>query len=228
MQISDRSSHQFFNSSKEQTRINNINIVKQTNLIEDNRLICSWCELMGTSGIETLNLLESQNLLNPNGFIGVDLDENIINNFKLQKPNYQWYAGNIFNVANNLQDVGVLNLDLYGNIDCKEIKYMAPIKRMIQKSIHKFGEFVLFYNKDIDSVVRQQKDKIQSLRSHTEAICKSFDNFLPNRKLDPYQILPKNYEYKLENNFVGTLGAYEIYKGKKNGHRMCNLHLIFR
>jgi hypothetical protein len=57
MQKSIRETHEFFNSSKQQSRINNINIVKQSNLIKDNKLICSWCELMGASGMETLDLL---------------------------------------------------------------------------------------------------------------------------------------------------------------------------
>jgi len=51
--------------------------------------------------------------------------------------------------------------------------------------------------------------------------------YLPNRIINPLNILPKDMEY-ISNDFVGQLGAYEIYKGKKRGHRMINLHLIFR
>lgn len=228
MQKSIRPSHEFFNVSKQSSRLNNINILKQTNLVQNNKLICSWVELMGASGLETLTALEEQSLLNPNSFIGIDLDSNLINQFKMQRPDLEWYNDNIFNILPKLNNVGVLNLDIYGNID-NDSDYMnlSLLKSLIVKSINKFGEFVLFYNKDLDGVQREQKQIAESLRSHTDKICETFSHYLPNRKLDSYNLLPKNAEY-IENKFVGKLGAYEIYKGKTKGHRMCNLHLIFR
>lgn len=41
-------------------------------------------------------------------------------------------------------------------------------------------------------------------------------------------VLSINLRHKIEGGFTGQLGAYEIYQGKANGHRMANLQLIFR
>jgi hypothetical protein len=228
MQKSIRTTHEFFNSSKQQSRINNVNIVKQTNLVQENKLICSWCELMGASGMETLSLLENENLLKPNGFIGVDTDLSLITEFKAKRPDLNWFNNNIFDILVDLSDVGVLNLDTYGNINNDGDNFnLSLIKNLIINSIEKFGELVLFYNKDLDGVIREGKSIPNSMREHTNRICEIFNNYLPNRKLDPFNILPQNAE-NISNDFVGQLGAYEIYRGKKKGHRMINLHLIFR
>jgi hypothetical protein len=228
MQKSIRTTHEFFNSSKQQSRINNINIVKQSNLIQKDKLICSWCEIMGVSGIETLKLLEGENLLKPKGFIGIDTNSKIISEFKLKRPDLTWINSDIFDSLDSLEDVGILNLDTYGNINNEKDNFnLFLLKRLIINSIKKFGEFILFYNKDLDGILREGKTIPSSLRDHTNTICKIFKNYLPNRSINPFNILPENKE-NIQNDFVGQLGSYEIYKGKKRGHRMINLHLIFR
>jgi hypothetical protein len=229
MQTSIRTTHEFFNSSKQISRQNNINIAKQSNLFQDEKLICSWCELMGSSGLETLSLLETNSLLLPNSFIGIDTDKSLIDNFSSKRPDLIWYNNNIFDIIPKLSNVGILNLDIYGNIDNdKDYFDLSLLKPLIANSINKFGEFILFYNKDLDGIIREKKDISISLRSHTKKICETFNGYLTNRIIDQFSILPKDYENNIENKFVGQLGAYEIYRGKKNGHRMCNLHLIFR
>ena len=228
MQKSIRTTHEFFNSSKQQSRINNINIVKQSNLIQKDKLICSWCEIMGASGIETLTLLENEKLLKPKGFIGIDTDSKIISEFKLKRPDLTWINNDVFDSLDYLEDIGILNLDTYGNINNQKDNFnLSLIKKIIINSVEKFGEFILFYNKDLDGVMREGKTIPYSLRNHTNIICEIFNNYLPNRSIDPLNILPKGME-NIPNNFVGQLGSYEIYKGKKRGHRMINLHLIFR
>jgi hypothetical protein len=228
MQKSIRKTHEFLNSSKHQSRLNNINIVKQSNLIRDNKLICSWCELMGASGMETLSLLEDEGLMT-NNFIGIDTDFNLINNYKQQRPDLQWFSENIFDIIPKLNNIGVLNLDIYGNINNKRDYFnLGLIKNLIIKSVERFGEFILFYNKDLDGVVREKKNIGISLRQHTNKICEIFNGYLPNRILNSLSILPEKSEQEIDNGFIGQIGAYEIYKGKSKGHRMANLHLIFR
>ena len=229
MQKSIRTTHEFFNTSKQTSRQNNINIAKQSNLFQDEKLICSWCELMGSSGLETLSLLESNSLLLPNSFIGIDIDKSLIDDFSSKRPDLIWYNNNIFDIIPKLSNVGILNLDIYGNIDNnKDYFDLALLKPLIVNSINKFGEFILFYNKDLDGVVRERKKVGISLRQHTYKICEVFNGYLSNRKIDPLSVLPKDSENIIENGFTGQVGAYDIYRGKKNGHRMCNLHLIFR
>jgi hypothetical protein len=229
MNKSIRQTDGFFNDEKQLSRINNIKALEQTNLIQEGKLVCSWCELMGSSGMETLFLLEERSILKSGGFIGVDLDEKHIDDFKYERPDLQWYVSNIFDLIPMFDDVGVLNLDVYGNVGYdKDYRDLSLIKGLARKSIEKFGEFILFYNKDLDGTLRQNQRPEKMLRYHTNKICQSFNDYLPNRKFDPLTILPINSEQEIENGFIGAIGAYEIYKGKANGHRMANLRLIFR
>ena len=225
--ISNRQTNEFFNNEKQQSRLNNIKVVKNSNLIEDDKLICSWCELMGASGLETLKLLQQENIFND--FVGVDFDEKFIAEYKKQYPNFQWVAGNLFDVISQLKNVGVLNLDIYGNIgydkDFNDLRYLLPL---IKSGVDTFGEFILFYNKDLDGVRRHRENPGEILRYHTERICEVFDNYLPGRKFNANDILPGDVEKEINNNKTGIFGAYEIYKGKNKGHRLANLRLIFR
>ena len=41
-------------------------------------------------------------------------------------------------------------------------------------------------------------------------------------------LLPDGGEEVIESGFEGVLGAFEIYRGKRSGHRMANLRLILR
>ena len=41
-------------------------------------------------------------------------------------------------------------------------------------------------------------------------------------------LLPEGGEMKIDSNFVGVLGAFEIYRGSARGHRMANLRVILR
>jgi hypothetical protein len=41
-------------------------------------------------------------------------------------------------------------------------------------------------------------------------------------------LLPAGSEERIESGFVGTLGAFEIYRGAAGGHRMANLRIIVR
>jgi hypothetical protein len=41
-------------------------------------------------------------------------------------------------------------------------------------------------------------------------------------------LLPPGLEEKIDSNFVGVVGAFEIYRGSQRGHRMANLRIILR
>ena len=59
-------------------------------------------------------------------------------------------------------------------------------------------------------------------------VCRALQGCLPRRELAPEMLLPGGGEEQIEAGFVGVLGAFEIYRGKRNGHRMANLRLILR
>jgi hypothetical protein len=102
------------------------------------------------------------------------------------------------------------------------------IRAVIVRGLEKFGEFALFWNQDLDSVVRRQNTPGQALRRHIEMVCKTLKGCLPRRELTPGMLLPAGSDERINAGFVGVLGAFEIYRGKARGHRMANLRLVLR
>jgi hypothetical protein len=41
-------------------------------------------------------------------------------------------------------------------------------------------------------------------------------------------LLPEGCEVRIDSGFVGTLGAFEIYRGSPGDHRMANLRIVMR
>ena len=48
------------------------------------------------------------------------------------------------------------------------------------------------------------------------------------RRESVFMLLPDGSEKRIEYGFVGTLGAFEIYRGSTGGHRMANLRIVMR
>jgi hypothetical protein len=41
-------------------------------------------------------------------------------------------------------------------------------------------------------------------------------------------LLPEGSEKEIDGGFVGTQGAFEVYRGAHGGHRMANLRILLR
>ena len=121
--LSDRQHDAFDNAAKTACREGNLRVLHEAAYLlwEDGdraRLRCDWCELMGATGERTIDLLEREGVLAPGGFVGVDLDPARIDGFRRRRPDLKWVAGNLYEQleAAELANVGVLNLDAYGEI----------------------------------------------------------------------------------------------------------------
>ncbi len=234
--LSDRHSDAFDNPAKTACREGNLRVLREAAYLlwqdaDRTRLRCDWCELMGETGLRTLELLERHGVLAPGGFVGVDLDRSRIDELRSQRPDLKWVAGNLYERldAPELAGVGVLNLDAYGEIgDPNSVGDFQLIRGLALRGVQRFGEFALFWNQDLDSVVRRRSDRGQALRRHAEMVCRALQGCLPRCELLPEMLLPEGGEEMIESGFVGVLGAFEIYRGKKTGHRMANLRLILR
>jgi hypothetical protein len=234
--LSDRQHDTFDNAAKMACREGNLRVLREAAYLlwedaERSRLRCYWCELMGATGLRTLELLESEGMLAAGSFVGVDLDAARIEEFRRQRPDLKWLAANLYERldASELANVGVLNLDEYGEIGDPDTRGdFQLIRALVHRGIAKFGEFALFWNQDLDSVVRRRNNRGQALRRHVEMICTSLKGCLPRRELTPEMLLPVGGEERIDAGFVGVLGAFEIYRGKPRGHRMANLRLILR
>ena len=234
--FSDRQHDAFDNPAKMACREGNLRVLREAAFLlwEDGnrtRLRCDWCELMGTTGLLTLEMLERERAIAPGGFVGIDLDAARIDGFRQQRPDLKWVAGNLYERldAPELARVGILNLDEYGEVGNRSAEADFPLIRgLVQRGLDTFGEFALFWNQDLDAVVRRRQDRSQALRRHAEMVCQALRGCLPRRELVSEMLLPSGGEEKVDADFVGVVGAFEIYRGSIRGHRMANLRLILR
>ena len=234
--LSSRQADAFDNPAKAACRAGNLRVLREAAyLLWDDgnrtRLRCDWCELMGETGWLTLELLEREGVLAPGGFIGIDLDAARIDGFRQRGPDLKWVAGNLYERldAPELANVGILNLDEYGEVGNRDAMVdFRLIQGLDRRGLEKFGEFALFWNQDLDAVVRHGKDRGRAQRRHADMVCGALTGCLPRRELTSQMLLPAGSEEQINAGFVGTLGAFEIYRGAVRGHRMANLRLLLR
>jgi hypothetical protein len=234
--LSDRRQDAFDNPAKAGCRAGNLRVLREAAYLlwEDGdrtRLRCDWCELMGATGLLTLEMLEREGVLAPGGFVGIDLDPARIDGFRQRRPDVKWVAGNLYERldAPELANVGVLNLDAYGEVgDPSARGDFALVRGLVSRGLEKFGEFALFWNQDLDSVVRRRHDRGAALRRHADAVCRALAGLLPRRELTSEMLLPQGSEAMIDAGFRGILGAFEVYRGAAGGHRMANLRIVLR
>jgi hypothetical protein len=85
--LSDRKHDAFDNSAKMTCRAGNLRVLREAAFLlwenaERTRLRCDWCELMGATGLLTLDLVQREGVPAPGGFVGVDLDRARIDEFR--------------------------------------------------------------------------------------------------------------------------------------------------
>jgi hypothetical protein len=234
--FSDRQRDAFDNPAKMACREGNLRVLREAAFLlwEDGdrkRLRCDWCELMGETGFLTLDLLEGQGVLAPAGFVGIDLDSARIDGFRQRRADLKWVAGNLYERldAPELANVGILNLDEYGQIASHSAQVDFPLIRgLVKRGFERFGEFALFWNQDLDAVVRRGQERGQALRRHADMVCEALRGCLPRRELTSTMLLPAGSEKEIDHGFLGVLGAFEVYRGSRRGHRMANLRIILR
>jgi hypothetical protein len=234
--LSDRQHDAFDNPAKMACREGNLRVLREAAFLlwengDRTRLRCDWCELMGTTGLLTLDLLEREGALAPGGFVGIDLDPARIDGFRQLRPDLKWVAGNIYERldAPELANVGILNLDVYGAVGNRSaLVDFDLIRGLVKRSLDTFGEFALFWNQDLDAVVRRRQGRSEALRRHADMVCEALRACLHRRELTSAMLLPADSEQEIDSGFDGVLGAFEIYRGSIRGHRMANLRLILR
>ena len=234
--LSDRQQDAFDNPAKAACREGNLRVLREAASLlwedgERKRLRCDWCELMGATGLLTLDLLEREGVLPTGGFVGIDLDPARIDGFRQRRPDLKWVAGNLYELleAPELANVGILNLDEYGEVGNHSAQVDFPLIRgLVKRGLDTFGEFALFWNQDLDAVVRRRQGCGQALRRHADMVCEALKGCLPRRELTSAMLLPEGGEEKIDAGYLGVLGAFEVYRGSVRGHRMANLRVILR
>jgi hypothetical protein len=234
--FSDRQHDTFDNPAKMACREGNLRVLREAAFLlwEDGfrtRLRCDWCELMGETGLLTLDLLEREGVLKAGGFVGIDLDPARIDGFRQCRPDLKWVAGNLYErlEAPELANVGILNLDEYGEVGNRSAQVdFELIRGLVKRGLDSFAEFALFWNQDLDAVARRGQARGESLRRHADMVCETLQGCLPRRELTSDMLLPDGSEKEIDSGFVGVLGAFEVYRGSVRGHRMANLRVVLR
>jgi hypothetical protein len=234
--LSDRCHDAFANPAKMACREGTLRVLREAafQLWEDGertRLRCDCCELMGETGLLTLDLLEGQGVLAPGGFVGIDLNPARIDGLRQRRPDLKWVAGNTCEQLNEpeLAKVGVLNPGEYGEVGNRSALFDFPLIRgLVQRGLDTFGEFALFWNQDLDAVVRHRQDRGQALRRYADMVCEALRGRFARRELTSTMLLPEGSEEAIDSGFVGVLGTFELYRGSVRGHRMANLPVVLR
>ncbi len=234
--LSDRQHDAFDNPAKMACREGNLRVLREAAFLlwEDGdriRLRCDWCELMGATGLLTLDMLEREDVLAPGGFVGVDLDAARIDGFRQQRPDLKWVAGNLYERldAPELARVGILNLDEYGEVGNRSAEADFPLIRgLVQRGLDTFGEFALFWNQDLDAVVRRRQDRGHALRRHAEMVCQALAGACHGANWRPRCCCRMAARRESTPISSASSARFEIYRGSIRGHRMANLRLILR
>ena len=78
------------------------------------------------------------------------------------------------------------------------------IRGLVKRGLDTFGEFALFWNQDLDAVVRRRQDRGQALRRHADMVCEALKGCLPRRELTSEMLLPEGSEKEIDAGFVGV------------------------
>ena len=231
MEISDRQHDAFDNRSKNACRESNLSFLRQATyrLWEDGRrkrLRCDWCELMGRTGHLTRELLLREAVIEPAQFIGIDINDELANHYS--SAGVTIIRGDLFSLVAHpeLSKVGILNLDGYYAVNSPKLHADLRLIRLLAlRSIKLYGEFCLFLNADLDAAVRQKNRASIAIREHADLVA---DTFLGcgRCQIQPDLLLPSECGEAIDGGQIGAFGMFEIYRGKKAGHRMANLRLV--
>lgn len=216
----------FDSVGKRECRLGNLRVASSVRELWDKKtgeLKCRWCELAGDSVELSIEILGTA--VSPSNFVGVDKDEDKIRKYMRSMPDRKWIRGDIYSAVSRLRrlDIGVLNLDGYGNAG-REGASLQAVMPLVSDGVHKFGAFLLILNRSLDGVRRRGIRPSEALREQAKRVCDvaSSKHGRPEENI----LLPEGAELAVDDpSFSGEVGAFHVYKGRTQ--RMANLRIIF-
>lgn len=231
---SNRKTNSFDNEAKRHCRQGNFDVAVSNPFIFDEEAKAFrgfWCEFMGETGGQTIALLEENRaLFGGNGFVGVDHKPATIACHRKKWPNFHWVVGDIRENISELHDypIAILNLDGYSEVASRgALATFAAIRPIVERNVQRLGSLLLISNNALDSAYRRGQGKTpgSELRAHVEELSEVFSGYATRREVRPFDLLPEGSEKKIDAGFTGTIGAFEVYRGKANGMRMANMRV---
>lgn len=236
--ISDRATDAFDNGPKAEYRARHLQVLREQvpELWDEEspqRLQGAWLELMGTTGWRTLDLLVEAGALTPAGFVGVDLDGQRIEDYRRRYPGARWLAGDVLDLVQRaeLDDVAVVHYDAYEAVASSRLDHIGEqLAVLLRRAVDRFGAALLLWNADLDSVRRLGQAAPAALRAHATTITGMLRGALGERReIAAETLLPLGAEAAAgDPAFVGNIGAFELYRGKRAGHRMACCRAVLR
>jgi hypothetical protein len=181
---------------------------------------------MGRTGHLTRELLLREAVIAPPQFIGIDIRSELVEAYS--EAGVLVLRGDLYTLLGRpeLEDVGVLNLDGYYAVNSPKLHADLRLIRLLAlRSIKRFGEFCLLLNADLDGAVRHKHQASAAMRSHVEMVSETFAD-CGHCRIEPEFLLPAECGPAIDNGLLGTFGMFEVYRGRKGGHRMANLRLV--
>lgn len=236
--LSDRQADAFDNVAKSAYRREHLQVVRlQAPELWDEEerphLRGAWLELMGATGWRTLELLLEAGALTREQFIGVDLDPDRIADYRTRFPGARWLAGDLLDLVDRpeLEDVTVVHFDAYNAVASPRLEHISEqLSAILRRAVERFGAALLAWNADLDAARLHKQAPATALRSHAHLLTGLLTAVLGARRvLGEAALLPAGAEHAASAlDFVGALGAFQVYRGKANGHRMACLRLVLR
>jgi len=231
MEISNRRLDAFDNRCKNACRLSNLSFLRRATyrLWEDGtrkKLRCHWCELMGSTGHLTRDLLLREGVIDPAQFTGIDLRSELADSHSA--AGVPVLRGDLFTLLARpeMEGVGVLNLDGYYAVNSPKLHADLRLIRLLAlRSLKRYGEFCLILNADLDGAVRNKNRASRAMREHAIMVSETFVE-CGRCRIEPKLLLPVECEKSIDEGELGTFGMFEIYRGRKGGHRMANLRLV--
>lgn len=236
--VSNRATDTFENEGKRAYRARHLEVLRDQapELWTDDppgRLRGAWLELMGSTGWRTLELLTDAAVLSPSSFVGADLDQDRIDDYRRRYPDARWLAGDVLDHVGRpeLDDVSVVHFDGYEAAGSVKFDHLGEqLGVVLRRAVARHGAGALLVNSDLDATRLHGQPPAAALRRHATTLAAVLSGVgVARREVTSETLLPSRAEKAVAaRGFVGLLGAFEVYRGKATGHRMACCRVILR
>jgi hypothetical protein len=236
-EISNRATDSFDNSAKSGYRARHLEVIREhaPELWREGNegLRGAWLELMGATGWKTLEMLMKKGALEAESFVGVDLDVKRIDDYKARYPAARWLAGDLLDLVQRpeLEDVSVVHFDGYEAVGSSRLQHVGEqLVLLLRRAIEDFGAGVLIWNADLDACRLHRQPAATALRAHAVKLGQILHGALEaRREISAETLLGLGAERAVTDpSFVGSVGVFEVYRGRPGGHRMACLRAVLR
>lgn len=235
--ISSRAEDAFDNPAKSAYRARHLHVLREQapELWKDGNgsLLGAWLELVGSTGWLMRRLLIDEGAIQARSFVGVDLDTDRIAEYRTRFPESRWLAGDLLDLIHQpeLEDVAVVHFDGYEAAASPRLVHIGEqLMILLRRAVARFGAAALIWNTDLDACRLRRQSADRALHAHAGVLAAILREAVYARRMvrDDALLAGADGPWVARPKFIGTKGAFEIYRGTTTGHRMACLRAILR